>query len=178
MGDHCSAAIEGRPSPVAPENTMAGFERAAALGADLIELDVRLTSDGALAIIHDSTVDRTTNGSGRVADLTWAEIQALDAGVRFGAEAAFAGQRVPSLQQVLEWARGRVYLAVEVKVPHRCRRIIWPVSPRSVRDAGMADQVTMHDIPQPDITAVRQVGPGNSDNVRLRIDDPQPIYRS
>src|SRR5690348_1781996 len=69
----------------APENTLAGFALAATMGADLIELDVRLTSDGALAIIHDATVDRTTNGTGRVADLTWEGLQALDAGLWFGA---------------------------------------------------------------------------------------------
>ena len=85
----------------APENTMAGFALAAEMGADLIELDVRLTRDGALAVIHDATVNRTTNGTGRVADLTWDEVQALDAGIRFSA--AFAGQRVPSLGEVLAW---------------------------------------------------------------------------
>ncbi len=141
----------------APENTMAGFDLAAGQGADLIELDVRLTSDGALAIIHDSTVDRTTNGSGRVADLTWDELQALDAGIRFSE--AFAGQRVPSLQEVLDWARGRVYLAVEVKVPAPVPPEVLTRIAEVIRDAGMADQVTMHHIPQPDITAVRQVDP-------------------
>src|SRR5579864_6060164 len=67
----------------APENTMAGFALAAQMGADLIELDVRLTGDGALAIMHDATVDRTTDGTGRIADLTWDEVQTLDAGIRF-----------------------------------------------------------------------------------------------
>jgi glycerophosphoryl diester phosphodiesterase len=141
----------------APENTMAGFEMAATMGADLIELDVRLTSDGALAIIHDSMVDRTTNGSGRVADLTWNELQALDAGIRFGQ--AFAGQRVPNLQEVLAWARGRVYLAVEVKVPAPVAPDVLTRIAATIRDAGMADQVTMHHIQQPDISAVRQVDP-------------------
>jgi glycerophosphoryl diester phosphodiesterase len=164
----------------APENTMASFERAAELGADLIELDVRLTSDGALAIIHDSTVDRTTNGSGRVADLTWAEIQALDAGIRFSE--AFAGQRVPSLQQVLEWARGRVYLAVEVKVPAPVPPDVLARIAEVIRDGGMADQVTMHDIPQPDITAVRQVDPAIQVmcdwGSTIRNDLPETIRRS
>jgi glycerophosphoryl diester phosphodiesterase len=142
---------------VAPENTMASFSLAAEKGAGIIELDVQLTRDGAMAIIHDHTVDRTTDGTGRVADLTWDELQALDAGIRFGE--SFRGQRVPSLLQVLEWARGRVYLAVEVKEPH-------PVSPDAlvriatvIKDAGMANQVTMHHIPQPDISIVHSVDP-------------------
>ncbi len=141
----------------APENTMAGFELAARLGADLIELDVRLSSDGALVIIHDATVDRTTNGSGRVAELTWAELQALDAGIRFGE--AFAGQCVPSLQEVLDWARGLVYLAVEIKVPAPVAPDVLVRIAEVIRDAGMADQVTMHHIPQPDISVVREVDP-------------------
>ncbi len=142
---------------LAPENTMAGFALAAEKGAGIIELDVQLTRDGAMAIIHDHTVDRTTNGTGRVADFSWDELQALDAGVRFGD--AFKGQRVPSLGDVLEWAHGRAYLAIEVKDPA-------PVSPdvlrriaTVIRDAGMADQVTMHHIPHPDISIVHDIDP-------------------
>lgn len=159
---------------------MAGFDRAAALGADLIELDVRLTNDGALAIIHDSTIDRTTNGSGRVADLTWNEMRALDAGIRFGE--AFAGQRVPSLREVLDWARGRVYLAVEVKVPAPVPPDVLARIAEVIRDAGMADQVTMHDIPQPDISAVRRVDPAIQImcdwGSTIRGDLPETVRRS
>lgn len=63
-----------------PSNTMAAFDHAVALGVDVLELDIHSTADGVLVIIHDDTVDRTTNGTGRVNDLTLAEIQALDAG--------------------------------------------------------------------------------------------------
>jgi glycerophosphoryl diester phosphodiesterase len=139
----------------APENTLAGFALAAEMGAELIELDVRLTRDGALAVIHDSTVDRTTDGTGRVADLTWDQVQALDAGAWFGP--AFAGQRVPCLGDVLGWARGRVYLAVEVKVPAPVGQDVLERIAATIREAGMADQVTMHHIGQPDISAVLRV---------------------
>jgi glycerophosphoryl diester phosphodiesterase len=139
----------------APENTLAGFEVAAQMGAELIELDVRLTRDGVLAVIHDSTVDRTTNGTGRIAELTWDEVQALDAGIRFGA--AFEGQRVPSFSEILEWACGRVYLAVEIKEPAPLQPGVAERVAAAIRDAGMADQVTMHYIPQPDISVVREV---------------------
>ncbi|MDB5076403.1 MAG: glycerophosphodiester phosphodiesterase [Chloroflexi bacterium] len=139
----------------APENTLAGFELAAQMGADLIELDVRLTRDGVLAVIHDATVDRTTNGTGRVSELSWDELQALDAGIRFGE--AFAGQRIPSLPEVLDWAHGVVYLAVEIKEPAPLQPGVAERIAAAIRDAGMADQVTMHHIQQPDITVVRQV---------------------
>ena len=139
----------------APENSLAGFAMAAEMGADIIELDVRLTSDGALAIIHDATVDRTTNGTGRVADLSWDEVRALDAGKGFGA--AFKGQRVPALGKVLEWERGRVYLAIEVKEPPPLGAGVLERIGAVILEAGMADQVTMHHIQQPDISEVRRV---------------------
>ena len=86
----------------APMNTIPSFELALAQGADGIELDVRLTRDGELVLMHDDSVDATTNGSGRVADLTLAEIQSLDAGAWFGE--AFRGTRAPTLDEVFQWA--------------------------------------------------------------------------
>jgi glycerophosphoryl diester phosphodiesterase len=81
---------------LAPENTVVAFRRAYELGARTLELDVRLTADGVPVVIHDATVDRTTNGSGRVGDLRLVGIQALDAGRRFGIPA-----RVPTLAEAL-----------------------------------------------------------------------------
>jgi glycerophosphoryl diester phosphodiesterase len=81
-----------------PENTLAAFRRAAALGADMIELDVQLTRDGAVVVLHDATLERTTDGSGPVRERTLAEIRRLDAGAWFGA--AFRGERVPTLAEV------------------------------------------------------------------------------
>lgn len=84
----------------APENTLPAIISAVEKGAHQIEFDVHMTSDGHLVIIHDATVDRTTNGSGAVADMRFEEIRALDAGSWFGPE--FAGTRVPTLREVLE----------------------------------------------------------------------------
>jgi glycerophosphoryl diester phosphodiesterase len=83
----------------APENTCASFRLAWELGADMVELDVRLTADGHPVVLHDPTLDRTTSGTGRVAERTLAEIRALDAGSHFGP--AFAGERVPALAEAL-----------------------------------------------------------------------------
>lgn len=83
----------------APENTLPAIISAVEKGAPQIEFDVQTTSDGHLVIMHDSTVDRTTNGAGKVSDLTFAEIRALDAGSWFGPE--FEGVQVPTLQEVL-----------------------------------------------------------------------------
>ena len=89
-----------------PENTLASFASAIELGVDVIECDVHLTTDGRLAVIHDHTLDRTTTSSGPVGRRTMAELAALDAG---------NGEKVPELSEVLELARGRVGVAIEIK---------------------------------------------------------------
>ena len=98
----------------APEQTIAAFRRAAALGADMIEADVRRTRDGRLVLLHDPNVDRTTNGHGPVAALTLDELRRLDAGSWFSS--AFAGERVPELGELYELAeREGVALCLEAK---------------------------------------------------------------
>jgi glycerophosphoryl diester phosphodiesterase len=99
----------------APENTMAAFRLAETMEADCIELDVRATRDGRLIALHDATVDRTTDGSGRAGDLTYREIRKLDAGGWFSP--AFAGERIPSLGEVLDGFGGRMCLILELKEP-------------------------------------------------------------
>ena len=86
-------------SGTCPENTLAAFRRAVDLGAPMVELDVQLTADGEVVVIHDPTLERTTDGCGPVGDRTLAEIACLDAGGWFGA--AFRGERVPTLTEVL-----------------------------------------------------------------------------
>lgn len=97
----------------APENTLGALARALALGADLAEIDVRLTADGHLAVIHDATLERTTDGQGLVAVRTMAELAKLDAGAWFGPE--WAGQRVPELGAVLTQIGGHLRLNIELK---------------------------------------------------------------
>ena len=92
----------------APENTLAGIERALAAGADGVEVDVRRTADGRLVVIHDATVARTTDGRGSVARMSFDTLRGLDAG---------DGERVPSLEEVVLAVRGRGELFVEVKDP-------------------------------------------------------------
>lgn len=97
----------------APENTLAAFDSAVRAGADMVELDVHLTRDGQPVVLHDHTVDRTTNGRGRVSDLTLAQVRALDAGGWFGR--AFAGERIPTLEEVLVRMKGRAKVLIELK---------------------------------------------------------------
>lgn len=99
----------------APENTLASFEMALRAGAEVLECDVQLTSDGAVAVMHDPEVDRTTDGKGPLQQKSWSQVRSLDAGYadRFGD--AFAGQRVPRLEEVLELARNRAQVFIEIK---------------------------------------------------------------
>ena len=101
-----------------PENTLRSFQRALDLGVDVIELDVHLTKDQHLVVIHDATVDRTTDGSGAVGDLTLCEIQQLDAG---------QGEQVPTLQEVIDLVAQKAILQIELKgldVEHQVAHMI------------------------------------------------------
>ena len=101
-------------SGVAPENTMAAFERAIAINADGIECDVHLSKDGKIVICHDTTLMRTTNGSGSIQDYTWDELQAFDAGSWFSPE--FSKERIPSLERLLKLVRKTdLLLNIELK---------------------------------------------------------------
>ncbi|MFN7132645.1 MAG: glycerophosphodiester phosphodiesterase, partial [Myxococcales bacterium] len=101
-----------------PENTLEAFAHALELGADVLELDVRLSKDGQVVVIHDGLLDRTTDGSGPVEARTLGELRALDAGARFtrGGEAPFRGRgvRIPTFEEVLT-AFPRARLNVELK---------------------------------------------------------------
>ncbi len=90
-------------SGYAPENTLAAFKRAIALGATFIETDLQLSRDSHFVAIHDDAVSRTTNGQGKVHDLSLADLRRLDAGSWFGSE--FTGERIPTLEEILEFSK-------------------------------------------------------------------------
>jgi len=96
-----------------PENTHAAFARALEASADMIECDLQLTADGHVVIIHDYTADRTTNGSGAIADLSLAEIRSLEAGA--WKDSAFAGEKVPTLEETLAQVLPAADLNLELK---------------------------------------------------------------
>ncbi|MBQ6520811.1 MAG: hypothetical protein IJI14_19065 [Anaerolineaceae bacterium] len=95
-----------------PENTMTAFRKALEVGADGIEMDARLTQDGQIVIMHDPTIDRTTNGKGTVRDLSLKEILGLDAGIKKGV--VFENERVPMLEQVFAELGGKLLLNIEL----------------------------------------------------------------
>ena len=107
-----TCAHRGDPTH-APESTLASFRRAVEIGAPMVEFDVHLTADGHLVVMHDPTVDRCTNGSGAIAEMTLAEIKALDAGSWFAAE--FAGERVPTFAETVAVLPVPIWLNIHLK---------------------------------------------------------------
>jgi len=98
----------------APENTLAAFRKAVALGATFIETDLQLSRDARFLAIHDATVNRTTNGQGAVHEMTLADLRRLDAGSWFGSE--FAGEHIPTLEEILEFSKKNdVVFYLEIK---------------------------------------------------------------
>lgn len=160
-----SAARLGRQGAIAhrgasgeaPENTMASFRLAVEQGADLIELDVQVTSDGAPVVIHDPLVDRTTDGSGLVQQLTLAQVKALDAGAKSGGR--YEGERVPTLDQVLEWASGVTPVAIEIKSGPVRNEGVESLVVEAVRRYGMSDSVVIIAFDHLIALKVREIAP-------------------
>jgi len=119
-----------------PENTLPAFEEAIRLGADFIEVDVQTTSDGVLVLSHDATVNRCTNGQGKISEMTFERLRALDAGVKTGPE--FIGTRIPTFAQVLDLAKGRIGVYVDVKNASAQSLV------RHIDGHGMTEQVVIY----------------------------------
>jgi glycerophosphoryl diester phosphodiesterase len=145
-----------------PENTLAAFTSALEVGAEIVELDVHLTRDGQVVVIHDPTLDRTTNGKGRVLDLDLAEVRGLSAGfaARFGD--AWAGERVPLLAEVLALCRGRARVMIEIKhdaVTDDAEGGLEARVVAEVRRAGMTDEVALISFDRRALLRCRELAP-------------------
>jgi glycerophosphoryl diester phosphodiesterase len=144
-------------SAVAPENTLAAFEMAEALGADGIELDVRLCADGVPVVIHDATVDGTTNGSGRVADMTLTELKELDAGSGF--DPAFAGELIPTLAETLETVGRKLLLNIELKGEGLLSRGLARAVVDVIRQHGLGERVLLSAFNPLTLRRVQKIAP-------------------
>ena len=128
-----------------PENTLAAFDLAIRQGTYRIELDVRLTADAEVIVMHDETVDRTTDHSGKVAELTLSEVKRLRC----------AGKEpVPTLRETLELVRDRCRLLVEIKPAGIADQVV-----QVIRDAGMVEACTISAFDEPSLLRVRELEP-------------------
>jgi glycerophosphoryl diester phosphodiesterase len=143
-GHRGMGGIEGR---VAPESTLSAIRAAIAYGLDYVEVDPRPTSDGVLVVLHDATVDRTTSGSGKIDQLTFAQVRELR--IRTGAHAGdFGCERVPTLVDVLRLCRGRVHVLIDTEKTDRVDLIVRDVQLADARDWVIFDARDINKIHQ------------------------------
>lgn len=155
---------------LAPENTIAAFENALKIGVDMVECDVHLSKDGELIVMHDSTVSRTTDGSGAIRDLTLAEIRKLNAAAKFP-DKRWSPQAVPTLEEVLDLVRGKTGIQIEIKVIGLER---YSGIERKVVDAvnarGMTNDVIVISFDFPTIQEIKKIDPRIKTGALVRSD--------
>jgi glycerophosphoryl diester phosphodiesterase len=129
----------------APENTLTAIRKGIALGVNFVEVDVRRTADGVLVVLHDETVNRTTNGKGRADRMCLRDIKKLDAG---------DGEHIPTLEEVLKVAAGKTGLMLELKIRGAAQQTV-----ETVREAGFRDSVIYASFLHDELQHVRTVDP-------------------
>ncbi|MHA1711389.1 MAG: glycerophosphodiester phosphodiesterase [Candidatus Freyarchaeota archaeon] len=144
-----------------PENTLRSIRRALEMGADLVEVDVRMSRDGEIVVIHDARVDRTTNGAGYVRDMTLQQLKRLDAGL---------GERIPTLEEVIHVIKGKVQLVIEIKVPGIEEAVL-----RAVRKDNVEDAVLITSFHHPVVKQVKVLGANVKTGVIFASRPIQPV---
>jgi glycerophosphoryl diester phosphodiesterase len=130
---------------LAPENTLAAFEKAISIGVDMVEIDVRITGDGHLIVLHDASLDRTTNCEGIVREMTLAQVRAADAG---------GGELVPTLGEVFELTRHRAQVLLEVKSDFVAERVV-----QAIFDAKAEEQVVVQSFNPQTVQRIKLLAP-------------------
>ena len=139
----------------APENTFAAFDRGLEMGVDGVETDLRATQDGVIVLLHDATVDRTTDGAGAVAELTWNDVRALNAAAKFReGEHEFGEQRVPRLDEFLDRYAGRTTYRLEIKA-----RGVEDAALRAARARSLMDHAVFTSFSLDSVRALRRAAP-------------------
>jgi glycerophosphoryl diester phosphodiesterase len=160
----------------APENTIAAFLLAAELGADGIELDAQLSKDGEVAVIHDFSLDTTTDGHGPVAAKAMAELQELDAGSWF--DPIFAGQQIPTLQQVVDAVGQRLLLNIELKTSSLMDSRLAKAVVHIVEENHLMDRVVLSSFNHLALRKVRQLNPWIPIGLLYSPGMPLPLRRT
>jgi len=142
---------------LAPENTLAAFRLAADEGADAVELDARLSADGAVVVHHDATLNRTTNGTGDLSELDLNDLKSLDAGAKF--DARFAGEQIPVLDEVFEAIGRQILINVELKNYERVFDPLAEYVVRIIRHHGLERWVLLSSFNPVSLRAVSRLAP-------------------
>jgi glycerophosphoryl diester phosphodiesterase len=160
----------------APENTLAAFLLAAELGADGIEFDVQLSRDGEVVVLHDFKLETTTDGLGPVADKTLAELKELDAGAHF--DPSFAGQRIPTLQEVIDAVGHRLLLNIELKTAGLRDDGLAAAVVRAVEENHLQDRVVVSSFNPLALWRVKRLNVRISLGLLYALDMPLPLRRA
>jgi glycerophosphoryl diester phosphodiesterase len=142
----------------APENTIASFELAVRQGTDAIELDARLTADAHIVVFHDRMLGRTTNGQGRVAQKTLAELRELDAGSSFSAE--FRGEKIPLLEEVFDAVGTKTFINIEFKNSGTWGDVLVDQVCKLVVKCGMEGRILFSSFAASNLKRARELLPG------------------
>lgn len=134
-------------SSEAPANTLEAIRQAIEIGADMIEVDVRLSKDGIPVLIHDANLDETTNGEGAVSSLTLEQLKRLDAGS--WKDKRYSNERIPTLMEALELVKGKAYLSLDLKDENAI-----PAMLNAIQDAKMVDSVVICGCHEPQARAI------------------------
>ena len=137
---------------LAPENTLAAIEHAIQIGVDVVEIDIQVTADGKLVVVHDATLDRTTDSKGSIRDQTADRVRRADAGSWFDME--FSDQQVPLLEEALELARNRVLVLIEIKADRVAEQVL-----RCVEDAAAGGRVIIQSFSRQTVQRVKLLDP-------------------
>lgn len=141
----------------APQNTVPAFRAAVEHGADGVEFDVQMSADGVLVICHNFTVDATSNGTGRIDELTFEELRALDFGSWFSAE--FAGTKIPTLEEVLDCVKDMEILNVEIKPARKQMEEVVRKTVDTVRAYGLTEKTIFSSFDFHEIRLLKQIDP-------------------
>jgi glycerophosphoryl diester phosphodiesterase len=156
MGERTRVIAHRGFSGVAPENTLAAVRAAINVGADMAEIDVTLTSDGEVVVIHDATLQRTTNGGGEVLRFSLADLGRLDAGSWFSPE--FTGERIPTLDTILAEVDDRILLNVEIKSEAVGLGVVNKVA-AAIRARMMTDEIVVSSFTPEALEKMRVIAP-------------------
>lgn len=152
-------------SALAPENTLASYRLAIEAGMELAECDLRRTKDGRIVVMHDARVNRTTDGTGRVAELTLEQIKSLDAGSWFAER--FRGERVPTFEQFLDQVQGRARPVIELKEQGLAAEVA-----AALRERGLVDQTLIVSFLADELAAMHEIEPALATGYLFGDDQP------
>jgi glycerophosphoryl diester phosphodiesterase len=156
---------------IAPENTFASFQKALDIGVGAVELDLHVSKDGELVVMHDPNIERTTDGKGEIGDFTVAELKRLNAAAKFAGEVSYPPQQIPTLQEVFDLVKGKVQLCLEIKLRSDNQRYpgIEQMTLDAVRRNNALSNALVSSFDFPTLNEVKRIEPSFQTQVNISV---------